>query len=96
MIVSSPILKVAVIELSAASTAMDTEESNLSERADMAPAATNSQAESNIGDRARAYIAKKKEEMVGSVRAIFADRIATYDAIKNFNKSLKDFELSLC
>ena len=86
VIVSSPILKVAVIELSAASTAMDTEESNLSERADMAPAATNSQAESNIGDRARAYIAKKKEEMVGSVRAIFADRIATYDAIKNFNK----------
>ena len=68
VIVSSPILKVAVIELSAASTAMDTEESNLLERADMAPAATNSQAESNIGDRARAYIAKKKEEMVEECR----------------------------
>ena len=47
---------------------------------------SNGPAGSDIGERARAYIAKKKEEIVASVRAIFADRIAMYDAIKSFNK----------
>ena len=68
----------------------DTEESASVEQAQQRPVSINSSAESNIGDRATVgliySVAKKKEETVASVRAIFADRIATYDAIKSFKK----------
>ena len=36
-------------------------------------------------DRARIYVAKKKEEMITNLRALLSDRISTYDAIKNHN-----------
>ena len=68
----------------------DTEESDSMEQAQQRPVGINSSAESNIGDRATVgliySVAKKKEETVASVWAIFADRIATYDAIKSFKK----------
>ena len=50
------------------------------------PAANENASGPDIGDRARAYLAKKKAESISNIRAIFADRIATYDAIKSFNK----------
>ena len=50
------------------------------------PAANENAGGPDIGDRARAYLAKKKAESISNIRAIFADRIATYDAIKSFNK----------
>ena len=81
-------IEASVLEtLASSSSAMDTGESDSMEHAQPQPAAnSNGPAGSDIGDRARAYIAKRKEEIVASVRAVFADRIATYDAIKSFNK----------
>ena len=79
-------IEASLLKIPASSSAMDTEESNSMEQAQLRPVVNNSSAESNIGDRARAYIAKKKEETVASVQAIFADRISTYDALKSFNK----------
>ena len=39
----------------------------------------------SAADRAKQLLAKKKEETIDSIRTILADRISTYDAIKNQN-----------
>ena len=41
--------------------------------------------EEDISERARLYIAKKKEETKAHIRALFADKINTYEAIKRHN-----------
>ena len=41
--------------------------------------------EEDISERARRYIAKKKEEAKAHIRALFADKINTYEAIKRHN-----------
>ena len=75
------------IELPANAMAMETDENNQEEI--VAPLPSGSVAtepDLDIATRARAFLAKKLEEITVKVRAIFADRIATYDAIKLFNK----------
>ena len=68
-------------------TAMETEDTAEAEGLQQHHLAASVNADgSDIGDRARAYIAKKKVESISNIRAIFADKIATYDAIKSFNK----------
>ena len=39
----------------------------------------------SAADRAKQLLAKKKEETIDSIISILADRISTYDAIKNQN-----------
>ena len=74
------------IELPANATAMETDENNQEEIAAPLPSGSMATApDMEIATKARAYLAKKREEITG-VRAIFANRIATYDAIKVFNK----------
>ena len=41
--------------------------------------------EDDISEKARRYIAKKKEEAKAHIRALFADKINTYEAIKRHN-----------
>ena len=41
--------------------------------------------EEDISERARRYIAKKKEDVKAHIRALFADKINTYEAIKRHN-----------
>ena len=41
--------------------------------------------EEDISERARRYIAKKKEEAKAHIRALFADKINMYEAIKRHN-----------
>ena len=67
-------------------TAMETEETGEREEQQLLSANTATFADSDISDRAKAYLAKKKEESISNIRAIFADRIATYDTIRSFNK----------
>ena len=65
---------------------METDENNQEEI--VAPLPSGSVAtepDLDIATRARAFLAKKLEEITVKVRAIFADRIATYDAVRIFN-----------
>ena len=39
----------------------------------------------NISERARRYIAKRKEEVKEHIKVVFADKMNTYEAIKRQN-----------
>ena len=67
-------------------TAMDTEDTGEGVEQLQLPANMSTTADSDISERAKSYLAKKKEETISNIRAIFADRIATYDTIRSFNK----------
>ena len=68
------------IELPANATAMETDENNQEEIAAPLPSGSMATApDMDIATKARAYLAKKREEITIKVQAIFADRIATYE-----------------
>ena len=59
---------------------METDENNQEEIAAPLPSGSMATApDMDIATKARAYLAKKREEITIKVQAIFADRIATYE-----------------